>query len=96
MQQENKVLVYEKQSLAEALELIKKRVEERVPIKDFFTQIISEVEKGRLDLERKTSDLKLQLKCLNDQLRESLRKNAKLQQQLTQTLKKDKDLEAEV
>jgi len=45
-------LSYEKQRLTDALELMRKRVEEKVPI-------ISEVEKRRIELEQESTEMKI-------------------------------------
>ena len=53
---------------------MKRRIEERVPV-------IVEVEKRRCELENETFEKSKEIKNLQDQLRDSLKKNSKLMTQ---------------
>ena len=62
---------YERGKLDKAFEDMKRKIEERVPA-------IAEVEKRRIDLENEILEKNTEMKNIQDQLRDTIRKNAKL------------------
>ncbi len=71
MEKELSLCHYEKSKLQSAFEEMKRKIEERVPA-------IAEVEKRRLELEDEIVEKAKEIKNLQDQLRDTIKKNAKL------------------
>ena len=80
---------YEKDRLETAFEEMRKQVEERVPV-------IAEVERRRLELEAISAERSSEVRSLQEQLREALRKCAKLQGQAQGSEKRVRELEGEL
>ncbi len=67
---------------------MRKRIEERVPA-------IADIEKRKNELEDQASEKALEIKSLQDQLKDSIKKHAKVTSQLLNAEKRVKDLENE-
>eukprot|EP00347_Sterkiella_histriomuscorum_P016196 403354117 len=89
LENEIKLINYEKNRLDKTFDEMKRKVEERVPI-------INEVEKRRIELEHSNLDLQSQMKNLQDQLKETTKKCGKLSTQLNQSQKQCIELETEL
>lgn len=68
---------------------MRKKIEERVPA-------IAEVEKRKCQLEDQAMERAIEIRNVQDQLKDALRKNAKMAGQLQISEKRVKDLELEV
>lgn len=70
VEHELSVTLYEKNKLQSAFEEMKRKIEERVPA-------IAEVEERRIQLEQEAADVELDIKNMQEQLRDSIKKHAK-------------------
>ena len=86
LEHELAVTTYEKNRLQGAFDEMKRKIEDRVPA-------ISEVEERRRELEQQNADGELEIKNLQEQLRDSIKKHAKTTVMLQNSEKKVKELE---
>lgn len=80
---------YEKERLEKAFEDMRRRIEERVPV-------IAEVEKRRLELETESLEKSKEIRNLQEQLREALKKCSRLTSQNQGLDKTKREMDSEV